>query len=103
WAWKASNLLDVRRVAIEVDHTRRRQWLRIHNHVTVVIRDHFHAAATVTCAIPGHDRTGEELVADALLVNDGPLTFFYSGPCGYGSTFAYSRGGGVSPPRGGSS
>jgi hypothetical protein len=92
WAWKASNLLDVRRVAIEVDHTRRRQWLRIHNHVTVVIRDHFHDAATVTCAIPGHDRTGEELVADALLVNDGPLTFFYSGTCGYGSTFAYSGG-----------
>src|SRR5262249_57559395 len=76
WAWKASNLPAVRRVAIEVDHTRRRQWLRIQNNVTVVIRDRFQDAAAVTCVIPGHDRTGEELVADALLVNDAPLTFF---------------------------
>ena len=90
WAWKPSHLLAVRRVAIDLDHTRRRQWLRIRDHVTVRIRDRWAADETVTCVIPGHDRDGEELVADELLVNDAPLAFFYSGTCGYGTTFAYS-------------
>ena len=29
-------------------------------------------------------------MTDALLVNDKPLAFFYSGTCGYAATFAYS-------------
>jgi hypothetical protein len=90
WAWKPSELLAVRPVAIEVDHTRRRQWLRINHHVTVRIRDRYPGQESVTCVIPGHDRTGEELVADELLVNDGPLAFFYAGTCGYASDFDYS-------------
>ena len=92
WAWKSSQLLAVRRVGIDVDHTRRRQWLRIRDHVTVRIRDRYYGKQEVTCVIPGHDREGEELVADELLVNDAPLAFFYSGTCGYGTTFAYSGG-----------
>ena len=40
--------------------------------------------------IPGHDREGEELVADELVVEDGPLAFSYRGVCGYGSNFDYS-------------
>jgi hypothetical protein len=40
--------------------------------------------------IPGHDRAGEELVADELLVEDDGLAFAYRGVCGYGSTFEYS-------------
>jgi len=90
WAWKSSELLAVRPVAIELDHTQRRQWLRINHRVTVRIRDRYPGTETVTCVIPGHDRSGEELVADELLVNDGPLTFFFTGTCGYASDFDYS-------------
>jgi hypothetical protein len=90
WAWKASNPLGVRRVAIELDHTRRREWLRIRDHVTVRIRDRHPGEAAVTCVIPGHDRNGEELVADELRVDEGPLAFEFSGTCGYSSTFAYA-------------
>jgi hypothetical protein len=90
WAWKASRLFQVRRVGIDLDHTRRRQWLRIRDHVTVRIRDRHHDDSTVTCVIPGHDRDGEELVADELRVDDGPLAFDYSGTCGYAASFAYS-------------
>ena len=90
WAWKANELLAVRPVAIEVDHTRRRQWLRIRDHVTVRIRDRYHGQEAVTCVIPGHDRDGEELVADELRVDDAVLSFDYSGTCGYAATFAYS-------------
>ena len=87
WAWKASELVAVRPVAIDVDHTRRRQWLRIRDHVSVRIRDRYAGAETVTCVIPGHDREGEELVTDELRIDDGPLAFSYRGVCGYGSTF----------------
>ena len=90
WAWKESNLLAVRSVAIDVDHTPRRQWLRVRDHVTVRIRDRFADTAVVSCVIPGHDRDGEELVTDELRVDDDGLSFEVSGVCGYASTFSYS-------------
>jgi hypothetical protein len=89
WAWKASELVAVRPVEIEVDHTRRRQWLRVRDEIDVRIRDRYPGAETVTCVIPGHERTGEELVADELVVDSGPLSFSYSGVCGFESTFDY--------------
>jgi hypothetical protein len=90
WSWKASELVAVRPVEIEVDHTRRRQRLRIKDHVSLRIRDRYPGDETVTCVIPGHDRTGEELIADTLVVEDGPLAFSYAGVCGYGTTFDYA-------------
>jgi hypothetical protein len=90
WAWKPSELLAVRPVKIDVDHSRRRQWLRVRDHVSVRIRDRHHGAETVTCVIPGHDRSGEELLADELLVEDEGLAFSFRGACGYGSSFDYT-------------
>jgi hypothetical protein len=90
WAWKPSELVAVRPVDIEIDHTRRRQWLRIRDRVSVRIRDRYDGGETVTCVIPGHEREGEELVADELVVEDGPMAFTYRGVCGYGSTFDYA-------------
>ena len=90
WVWKPSNLVAVRPVAIEVDHTRRRQRLRIRDRVSVRIRGRHLGEQTVSCVIPGHERSGEELVADELLVEDEPLALSYRGTCGYGSTFDYA-------------
>jgi hypothetical protein len=90
WAWKESELVAVRAMEIDVDHTQRRQRLRIRDHVSVRIRDRYDGEETVTCVIPGHDRTGEELIADQLVVEDAPLAFNYRGVCGYGSTFEYA-------------
>jgi hypothetical protein len=90
WVWKPSELVAVRPVEIEVDHTRRRQLLRVRDSVSVRIRDRYDGGETVTCVIPGHDRSGEELIADELVVEDGPLAFSYRGVCGYGSTFDYA-------------
>jgi hypothetical protein len=90
WAWKASHLVEVRAVAIELDHTRRRQWLRIRDHVTVRIRDRYAGQETVTCVVSGHDQDGEELVAEELRVDDGPLAFEYTGVCGYAAPFSDS-------------
>jgi hypothetical protein len=90
WSWKASELVAVRPVEIDVDHTRRRQRLRIRDRISVRIRDRYDGAETVSCVIPGHDRGGEELVADELVVEDERLQFTYRGVCGYGSTFDYA-------------
>jgi hypothetical protein len=90
WAWKTSDLVAVRPVDIDVDHTRRRQRLRIRDRVSVRIRDRHGGDEEVTCVIPGHDQAGEELLADELLVEDGPLAFHYHGVCGYGSRFDYA-------------
>jgi hypothetical protein len=90
WTRKASELIAVRPVEIEVDHTRRRQWLRIRDHVRVRIHDRYDGDETVTCVIPGHERAGEELVTDELSVSDGQLEFAYRGTCGYASTFDYA-------------
>jgi hypothetical protein len=90
WAWKESTLVAVRPVEIEVDHTRRRQRLRIRHRVAVRIRDVYEEQDTVTCVIPGHDRDGEELIADEIRVDDEELEFSFHGTCGYGATFDYS-------------
>jgi hypothetical protein len=90
WTWKGSELVGVRPVAIEVDHTPRRQRLRVRKQITLQIRDRYQGHETVSCVIPGHDRAGEELIADELLVEDDRLAFSYAGVCGYGSTFDYS-------------
>jgi len=57
WAWKPSELVAVRAVRIDVDHTRRRQRLRIRDPVvSVQIRDRYDGGEVVTCVILGHER-----------------------------------------------
>jgi hypothetical protein len=90
WAWKESRLLAVRPAEIALDHTRRRQWLRVRDEVSVSIRDRYATPAAVTCVIPGHHRDGEELVTDMLQVQDDSLAFDFHEVCGYGSSFDYA-------------
>jgi hypothetical protein len=90
WVWKESNLLDVRRVSIEIDHTPGRGWFRAGDQVTVRIREPVADSEPVTCVIPGHHRQGREVIADRLAVEAGPLEFELTDRCGYESSFAYS-------------
>jgi hypothetical protein len=92
WAWKAAELIAVRPVEIEVSHEPRRQWLRIRDRVTVRIRAAWAGPETVTCVIPGHEESGEELIAEELRVDDGPLRYELSGNCGYAARFDYASG-----------
>jgi hypothetical protein len=41
------------------------------------------------CVIPGHDRSGREVVAESLDVHDAGLEFSFRGNCGYESDFDY--------------
>ena len=90
WAWKESVRVAVRPVVIEVSHEPRRQWLLIRDQVHVRIRDAYSGPETVTCVIPGHEESGEELIADELRVDDGPLRFEFRGNCGYSARFDYA-------------
>ena len=90
WVWKASNHVAVRPADIAVEHTRRRQRLRIRDHVDVRIRDRYQGQETVTCGIPGHDRSGEELVTEQIVVEDEELSFRFEDVCGYATTFEYA-------------
>ena len=89
-ARKASASSHAVRPVADVNHTRRRQRLRIREHISVRIRDRYDGDETVTCIIPGHERAGEELVTDELRVEDEQLRFSYTGTCGYGATFDYA-------------
>jgi hypothetical protein len=89
WAWKASNLVGVEPAQIEIDHTPRRQWFRVRDVVSVRISGPYLGEETVTCVIPGHERSGEEVIAEELKVDDGPFQFELSGFCGYASDFDY--------------
>jgi hypothetical protein len=90
WVWKESKLIAVRPVEIEVDHTPGRGWFRAGKQVSVRVRQRVPSQGTVTCVIPGHDRSGSEVIAEELFVDDGPLEFEVFGMCGYESTFEYS-------------
>jgi Protein of unknown function (DUF1326) len=92
WASKESRFAGVRAVTIEVDHTRRREWLKIRDRVSVRIRDRYPGDEIVSCGIPGHQRRGEELITDELVVEDQALQFAFTGTCGYGTTFDYAGG-----------
>jgi hypothetical protein len=93
WAYKPSHLLGVKPAAIEIDHTPGRGWFRVGREVTLRVREPYPGSETVTCLIPGHDRSGREIIADALEVSDDPLTFEFAGNCGYEATFDYSSTG----------
>jgi hypothetical protein len=90
WVWKESRLLGVRPVAIDIDHTPGRGFFRAGRQVTVRVRGAFTGPETVTCVIPGHHRSGREVIADRLFVSDGELAFELTGRCGYEARFAYS-------------
>jgi hypothetical protein len=89
WAWKPSHLLGVQPAEIELDHTPRRQWFRVRNAITVRIAGPYEGDETITCVIPGHERSGEEVVAEDLDVDVGALQFRYAGVCGYSADFDY--------------
>jgi hypothetical protein len=89
WAWKEAHLVAVRPVEIEVSHEPRRQWLRIRDQVIVRIRGKWAGPEAVTCVIPGHEQSGEELIAEEVHVDDGPLSFDLRGNCGYAARFDY--------------
>ena len=59
WIWKEKNLLGVAAAAIEIDHTPRRQWFRVRDHVEVRVSAPVPDQGHVSCVIPGARRPGQ--------------------------------------------
>jgi len=91
WAFKPSRLIEVRSARIELDHTPRRGWFRVGSDVEVRVRGPVEDQEPVTCLIPGHHQSGEEVYVDELRSTAAPpLEYEFSGRCGYEARFAYS-------------
>jgi CheY-like chemotaxis protein len=80
----------VRRAAIELDHRPRRWFMRASTWVEVRASRTVSSRLPVTCGIPGHDRAGNELIADSFRVHDAPLEFELRERCGFETDFVYS-------------
>jgi hypothetical protein len=93
WAWKPANLVHVQPAQIEIVNSEEQRWFRVHKVASLRIAGPVTDDAVVTCVIPGHERSGHELIAERLEVNAGPLRFEYSGKCAYVSMFDYSGAG----------
>lgn len=89
WVWKASDLLGVRAVAIDIDHERGDGWFRAGQNVSVMISSPLERDAEVTCVIPGHHQAGREVHSELLKVEAEPISFEVRGRCGYESDFEY--------------
>lgn len=79
----------VRRARIELDHTPRRWFMRAAEYVEVRASTPVPSERAISCAIPGHDHPGDELVADVMRVADPPLRWEVHARCGFASDFAY--------------
>ena len=90
WAWKASDLLGVRAVAIEVDHKQAAGWFRAGDYVSVRIDGPVAGDSQVACVIPGYHQPGREVHSELIKVEDEGLSFEVQGRCGYESAFDYS-------------
>jgi hypothetical protein len=90
FAKRIGEVYAVRQARIELDHTPRRWFMRAGDYVEVRAQEIVASDMPVTCGIPGHDRTGEELRAEFLSVNDAPLKFEVRGRCGFEADFEYS-------------
>ena len=77
----------MRPAAIELEHVPGRGWFRARGYVEVRVAHPVESGETVTCVIPGHERTGREVVAESLEVSDGELENSSAGNCGYESDF----------------
>ena len=73
WVRKGSRMIGWRPAPIEITHTPRRGWFRVGSHVTMRVLEPFPEQEPVTCVIPVHHRSGEELYTELLRVDDAPL------------------------------
>jgi hypothetical protein len=89
----ASNIVEVHAVKtanIELDHTPVRERIEIHPYLTVRTREAVPHDFTVTCGIPGHDHSGQEIRAEIFRYEDAPYDWEFRGRCGFASDFAYA-------------
>ncbi len=80
---------DVRRAHIDLGHDVGAWSIGVEGHVRVTAFRPVDCDETVACGIPGLDRPGQELEAEVLTVEDGPLDWTLHGRCAFATDFDY--------------
>lgn len=89
FATAIAEVYAVRPAKIELEHGRRRWFIRAGDFVTVKATVPVSSDLPVSCGIPGHDHPGEEVRTDLMRVADDPLRWDVHGQCGFASDFDY--------------
>lgn len=79
----------VKPAGIELDHSRNGERIKVASYISASTARPVSTGERITCAIPGHDRPGQEIVAGKVRVADAPLDFEWEGRCGFASDFDY--------------
>ena len=74
---------------IEMDHKKNHEYIRIGSTVFANTERPVNSEVGVSCGIPGHDRPGQEVVAEHFRVKDAPFNFDFEGRCGFAAKFSY--------------
>lgn len=90
WVRKARNVIDVRVSPIELVPEGEGRSLRVGRAARVRATQLVPTEEPVACGIPGYERSGFELYADELVVDDEPFTWELSGNCAFASDFDYA-------------
>lgn len=90
FARQIGEVYAVRQARIELDHSPNGQRMSAGDYVTVRGVERVISEEPVTCGIPGHDRSGQEVRTELQRVADPPLAWEVRGRCGFASDFDYS-------------
>jgi hypothetical protein len=82
----------VRPARITLDHTPGHEAMRAGPYVSARTARLAASDEPVTCGIPGHDRPGQEIVAEHFRVADDAMQAEFEGRCGFAVNFAYNSG-----------
>ena len=80
----------MRPAQIALDHVPNQEHMAVKHYVTARTARPVLSDEIVTCGIPGHDRPGQEIIAEGFQMDDGSLHWSVSGRCGFATSFAYS-------------
>ena len=79
----------IRTAKIELEHSPNQEWMEVKGFVAAATAHPNATDLPVSCGIPGHDRPGQEIVADYFRVDDENLRWELNGRCGFATDFVY--------------
>jgi hypothetical protein len=79
----------IRSAHITLEHAPNQECMEVKGYLTAATAHAYESDQPVSCGIPGHDRPGQEIVADHFRVDDQALKWSLEGRCGFATDFAY--------------
>ena len=79
----------IRAAKIALEHSSNQERMEVKGFVSAATAQPDLTDQPVSCGIPGHDRPGQEIIADHFRVDDQNLKWELHGRCGFATDFAY--------------